>query len=547
MVPRPQLQELPGVGKHSQRLASELTTELEATLLRGVPLHLCLSRWAKHWDLSNIESARDADLALSRETQRFDAFLSHDWGTSRWLKLLAMLMVFNSRAAAISTTLVSVLSPVLASFVFGIEDSAGPMLLSFGTFWMVLCFWQRIRQCFRTPVIVFMDKLCIAQKDAHLKERGILGLASFLNHSECLTMLWSPRYFSRLWCTFEVAVFLRSQQKKHIRIMPVSFALLVFLISFVAHVGAFTYYFFSIREDVWKWLVGSTGMVDDWWMRATVLSSSFLPIAAVLGPTILYIGIGLMKDIDCLRIQLSCFSIQECKCYCCSINHQDPTTGLRVPCDREVIFTTLQEWYGNTDGEGASFVGPFNALVRDHLASIVRETLTDITGQLRYGMCMVAVVLVPLLPCFLMPNWEYLQDWSNRALVIFFMRNLLRWMKLPLLALFAYWVAIRNCELGMYLCQRKVKYLNQVVVSCLMTILSVTLVAMVWTPFEVVFFVTQDQQSLLLPAIPFLVLVMLDLCIFVPVLRLKWLSLLDARQLAGATSIGGTTQDMPHI
>ena len=132
--------------------------------------------------------------------------------------------------------------------------------------------------------------------------------------------------------------------------IQVSFALLVFLISFVAHVGAFTYYFFSIREDVWKWLAGSTGMVDDWWMRATVLSSSFLPIAAVLGPTILYIGIGLMKDIDCLRIQLSCFSIQECKCYCCSINHQDPTTGLRVPCDREVIFTTLQEWYGNTDG-----------------------------------------------------------------------------------------------------------------------------------------------------------------------------------------------------
>ena len=33
------------------RLASELTTELEDSLLRGVPLHRCLSGWAQHWDL----------------------------------------------------------------------------------------------------------------------------------------------------------------------------------------------------------------------------------------------------------------------------------------------------------------------------------------------------------------------------------------------------------------------------------------------------------------------------------------------------------------
>jgi hypothetical protein len=62
------------------------------------------------------------------------------------------------------------LSPLLATFAFGITESLGPMLFSFLTFWVILCFWQRIRQCFRRPLIVFMDKLCISQKDEQLKD-----------------------------------------------------------------------------------------------------------------------------------------------------------------------------------------------------------------------------------------------------------------------------------------------------------------------------------------------------------------------------------------
>ena len=218
-----------------------------------------------------------------------------------------------------------------------------------------------------------------------------------------------------------------------IGLIEVSFAKLVFLLSLYAHVGAFAYYTFSIREDVWTWLAGTTGMIDDWWVKVTVLSSSFSCLASVLGPLIFYIGINLMKDIDSLRQQLSSFNIKRCKCYCCSVSHQDPVTKMRIPCDREVIFATLEEWYGGpkdpeAGGESSSrssvsaspnsFVGPFNKLVRDHLAGIVRETLEDISGQLRYGMCMVVVILMPLFPCCLMQNWMYLQD-SWICLVIF--------------------------------------------------------------------------------------------------------------------------------
>eukprot|EP00913_Durusdinium_trenchii_P030425 g28500.t1 len=43
------------------------------------------------------------DLRLSRVTKRIDNFLSHDWQTAGWLKALTLVVLFNSRAAAIAT------------------------------------------------------------------------------------------------------------------------------------------------------------------------------------------------------------------------------------------------------------------------------------------------------------------------------------------------------------------------------------------------------------------------------------------------------------
>lgn len=92
------------------------------------------------------------------------------------------------------------------------------------TFWIFLCFWQRMRRIFAGPKMTFLDTICIAQHDEAKKKQGILGLSTFLDHSEHLTILWSRNFFSRLWCTYEVSTFLRHKHEKQVQVMPVTLA-----------------------------------------------------------------------------------------------------------------------------------------------------------------------------------------------------------------------------------------------------------------------------------------------------------------------------------
>ena len=120
----------------------------------------------------------------------------------------------------------TVVRKVLAFADFGCKLRLPWLVHSFFFF-----FWQRIRSLAQRPLLVFLDKLCIAQhdaspdlvplffffssfpcffwvpgknivffagvlvpaKDAELKQRGILGLAAFLGRSDHLTILWSRR------------------------------------------------------------------------------------------------------------------------------------------------------------------------------------------------------------------------------------------------------------------------------------------------------------------------------------------------------------------
>ncbi|KAF4697327.1 hypothetical protein FOZ63_012963, partial [Perkinsus olseni] len=61
--------------------------------------------------------------------------------------------------------------------------------------------------------MVFLDKCCIPQKDPVAKSYGISRLADYLHASDKLLILWSPDYLDRLWCVYELAVFLQTHDE----------------------------------------------------------------------------------------------------------------------------------------------------------------------------------------------------------------------------------------------------------------------------------------------------------------------------------------------
>eukprot|EP00438_Fugacium_kawagutii_P019127 Skav231198 [mRNA] locus=scaffold2432:50174:50674:+ [translate_table: standard] len=134
--------------------------------------------------------------------KHYDKFLSHDWSTSQWLKFIALLIHFNCRAAAVACLIASLCAALCTSL--GILPMRAAMVgTGYGVFFFFLMYWQSIRRLAHKPIIVFFDKLCISQDQEEVKMKSIYGLASFLDRSRELVILWSNTYFQRLWCTYE--------------------------------------------------------------------------------------------------------------------------------------------------------------------------------------------------------------------------------------------------------------------------------------------------------------------------------------------------------
>ncbi|CAE8616387.1 unnamed protein product [Polarella glacialis] len=304
------------------------------------------------------------------QSERIGTFISHDWGSRGSLKFMSLLLIFNSRAAAVIAVSVSVTVALMEAydvspwpsesskkFVGGkvyITRSGEASLCGLVAYLFILCFWQRILSLCGRSASVFLDKLCIDQENEEQKEKAILGLAGFLDISDRLLIIWSPSYFDRLWCAYELASWLRLSGMKDTTVMPIHLAPALFAITFSLWSSIII---FIYAETIRSYLFGGDAqrsgsdvlMVDVFSAVAAFLCSA---VGVVILPT--HISRRLANSLKLLPQQLESFSIREANCFCCSHHHVHPETRNQLPCDRLLIFKMLLQWQQDFTGSGES-------------------------------------------------------------------------------------------------------------------------------------------------------------------------------------------------
>ena len=304
-----------------------------------------------------------------------------------------------------------------------------------GAFWLVFVFWQRIRGLYGKNM-AFLDRLCISQHDEHLKKEGILALGGFLSKSKRLLVLWSPRYFTRLWTAFELASFLKHDQAKakDIEFAPASMGPLILCFSLFETLLVACFHLLIVQDVQVRLgnmdsLLGEEG--DRYWDFLVAVYVIAAPALLLILPVSLYFGTQQMLALLQLKKQLSEFSIRASQCSCCEMDHSHPDTGEEMLCDRSLVYETLKRWFPDEDSS-QGHLDKFDELVRKELSGFVQEILGSGAPHFRY---VVANTAPPLLGIFC--HYVYMAvndpfDWTALGWMI-------GWFQIPPLVLLSFW------------------------------------------------------------------------------------------------------------
>eukprot|EP00440_Ansanella_granifera_P041800 gb/GFBE01045320.1/.p1 GENE.gb/GFBE01045320.1/~~gb/GFBE01045320.1/.p1 ORF type:complete len:703 (+),score=80.19 gb/GFBE01045320.1/:1-2109(+) len=393
-------------------LLPELSLQLSPDISKAIDLEDCLENFGEHWigKVTGGFGVSEEDQDLAKPATDIDDFLSHDWVTDGRLKFITLLIVYNSNTAALLAISISSAFGLLQAFIPELRfiegfymtvggkiyrvETAGFLGLVSGmaTYVLVLMFWQRLRSyVFCKSRRVFMDKLCIDQRDPARKAKGILGLAGFLRISDRLVVLWSPRYFTRIWCVYEIATWMYLQKPlSKIVIAPVAQG------AFVALVMAGM--ILVVSAMVWL------ARLESYYIYGILLTAT---IAAIMILP-LHLLRRLVRDLRKMPMQIKNFSFANSECFCCDVGHVIPGTDTVINCDRQVITNKLTQWFadaaeaqGARKSLGGRMIGPVALFDRYVRREFGRHILNRVGGaRVTYRVATIASL----------PGWFYMTD-----------------------------------------------------------------------------------------------------------------------------------------
>mmetsp|Transcript_143107 Transcript_143107/g.398748 ORF Transcript_143107/g.398748 Transcript_143107/m.398748 type:complete len:396 (+) Transcript_143107:50-1237(+) len=188
---------------------------------------------------------------------------------------------------------------------------------------------------------VFFDRLCVHQGDVELKEMGVLSFAAIVARSQRMVLLWSPTYFTRLWCTLECATLVRiatrdKSGKAHLPLVfyPTSIAANAFRTACALTFCCILYSSAKIPE-----------LPRFQSMNMLILAVTICTVS----PMYLHTLRRYMRQRMLLSRQMEEFSVSNAGCV--------------AEADRNMIYQTLQDWFGTPD----AFNKVVHTTVREHV------------------------------------------------------------------------------------------------------------------------------------------------------------------------------------
>ena len=103
---------LPVSPRFQQDSSRSLSHQVPSEFLQGIPFRYLLARAGRPFKAEDSSVGR----RNLRQCLDFDAFISHDWQTSHWLKYGSLLLLFNVKAAAVATLLFSTAAGLLIQY-----------------------------------------------------------------------------------------------------------------------------------------------------------------------------------------------------------------------------------------------------------------------------------------------------------------------------------------------------------------------------------------------------------------------------------------------
>ncbi|CAE7221838.1 unnamed protein product [Symbiodinium sp. CCMP2592] len=269
-------------------------------------------------------------------TAEIGEFWSHSWHGSPWNKLFTALAMQNGLKAILAGTIsgLCAMALFLSELLPGLPlygDEGGTRLVSFWSLAAALLAALPTLFLSKGNSSVFLDCICVDQRNNAKKAECIVSLGGFLKKSKTLVAFWDPTYCQRLWCLFELAAFLKSHgaSRAALLVRPTLLGGCTFALACGMSITMVITFF--IR---WNDLILAALVFMCW---------GFLGFTAAVAIMRHY-----YEQVRDMQEQMRNFQLDQARCWCCEKGHQG-ADGRSLACDREVLTDCFRHWFGSCE------------------------------------------------------------------------------------------------------------------------------------------------------------------------------------------------------